>query len=432
MSVDLFDLLYLAAGAGALLAAVLPRPLARRPFSMPLVFLGLGLLLFTLPLPLPRPDPVTHRELLEHTTECVVIISLMGAGLAINRPFAFARWSTTWRLLGIAMPLTVAGVAAIVMAVLGWPLAAALLVGAVLAPTDPVLASDVQVAEPTDKHEDEDEVRFSLTSEAGLNDGLAFPFVYAAIALAGVGGGGWVGEWALESVAYKIAVGVGGGLVVGRVLAYWLFRVRRESLRLSEHSDGFVAVAVTFLAYGLTEIAQGYGFIAVFVAACVIRAAERTHGYHGVLHSFVEQVERLLTSWLLLVLGGVVVVLGGLSWRAVAVALALVLVVRPAAGLISLARSSPGWRERVAISFFGIRGMGSLYYLAYALGAGVSFGVPAEQLWTVVAASVAVSVAVHGISSTPVMRRLDLVRTARVRARGVADPGPRDVAGERV
>ncbi|MDP9416536.1 MAG: cation:proton antiporter [Actinomycetota bacterium] len=432
MSVELFDLLYLAAGLGALLAAVLPRPLERRPFSMPLVFVGLGLLLFVLPLPLPRPDPVTHRALLEHATEAVVIISLMGAGLALNRPVGLRRWSTTWRLLGVAMPLTVAGVAAVVIALLGWPVAAALLVGAVLAPTDPVLASDVQVAEPTDEHEDEDEVRFSLTSEAGLNDGLAFPIVYAAIALAGAAGGSWVAEWAIEAVAYKIAIGLGAGLVVGRVLAWGLFGVRRESMRLSEHSDGFVAVAVTFLAYGATELLRGYGFLAVFVAACVIRAAERTHGYHRVLHSFVEQIERLLTSWLLLVLGGAVIVLGGITWTALAVALALVLVVRPLAGLVALIGTPPGWRERVAISFFGIRGMGSLYYLSYALGAGVSFGVGAEHLWRVVAATVVVSVVVHGIAATPVMRRLDLLRHERVRERGIAEPGPRDVAAERL
>ena len=119
---------------------------------------------------------MAHRALVEHATEICVLISLMGAGLAINRPFGRRNWSSTWRLLGWTLPLTVVGVAAAAYGLLGWPLAAALLLGAVLAPTDPVLASDVQVGEPVDSEKADDEVRFTLTSEAGLNDGLAFPW----------------------------------------------------------------------------------------------------------------------------------------------------------------------------------------------------------------------------------------------------------------
>ncbi len=434
MSVS-FDFVYLLAGIGALLAAVLPGALHRRAISAPLVFLGLGLALFALPLPLDLPpiDPVSHRALIEHVAETVVIISLMGAGLALNRPVGWRRWAATWRLLGIAMPLTVAGVAALTLAVLGWPLEAAILVGAVLAPTDPVLASDVQVGEPSDDEADEDEVRFSLTSEAGLNDGLAFPLVYAAIAVAATGpGGSWFASWFLDDLVYKVAVGVGGGLTVGRVLAWWLFGVRRPTARLSEHSDGFVAVAVTFLAYGVTELLHGYGFIAVFVAACAIRSAERQHGYHRVLHGFVEQIERLLVAWLLLLLGGAVVTLGGFSWPALVIALGLIFVVRPLAAMLSLLGAPAGWRERVAISFFGIRGIGSLYYVAYALGAVASFGVDSSEVWRVVAATVVASVVIHGLTATPIMRRLDLLRRERVIGRGVDDPGPTELAAERL
>ncbi|MFC7643104.1 cation:proton antiporter [Streptosporangium lutulentum] len=154
------------AGIAALLAAVLPRLLNRLPLSLPMVCLIGGLVLYLLPLDLPDPDPVAHRALVEHATEICVLISLMGAGLAINRPFGRRNWSSTWRLLGWTLPLTVVGVTAVAYGLLGWPLAAALLLGAVLAPTDPVLASDVQVGEPVDSEKADDEVRFTLTSEA--------------------------------------------------------------------------------------------------------------------------------------------------------------------------------------------------------------------------------------------------------------------------
>jgi sodium/hydrogen antiporter len=431
----IFDLVFLAAGAGALLAAALPRVLSGRAFSMPLVFLGAGLLLFALPLGLPRPDPLAYQTWVEHTTEAVVIISLMGAGLALNRPVGWRAWRSTWRLLAIAMPLTVAGIAGVAYGVLGWPLAAALLIGAVLAPTDPVLASDVQVGEPTDDPEAEDEVRFALTSEAGLNDSLAFPFVYAAIALAITGGGtSWFGGWLLDEVLYKIGAGVAIGFVVGRILAALFFRAPGQRLRLAEHAEGFVAVAATFLTYGVAEVAQAYGFIAVFVAACTIRAAERDHGYHQVLHGFIEQVERLAVAWLLLLVGGALVTgsVGEFRWSSVIVAVAVVFIIRPLAAWLSLLGGRTGWRERLAISFFGIRGIGSLYYLAYALGA-ASFVVPERELWTVVLATVVLSVAVHGITATPIMNRLDLLRRVHAEQRlGTDDPDQSDVAQQRL
>ncbi|MEU8380174.1 cation:proton antiporter, partial [Streptosporangium sp. NPDC048865] len=399
------------AGVAALLAATLPRLLNRRPFSLPLACLLGGVLLYVLPLELPDPDPVAHRALVEHATEICVLISLMGAGLAINRPFGRRNWSSTWRLLGWTLPLTVVAVAAAAYGLLGWPLAAALLLGAVLAPTDPVLASDVQVGEPVDSEKADDEVRFTLTSEAGLNDGLAFPLVYAAIALAVSGGAGWIAEWTLVDLLYRCAAGVVCGLLMGKVLGRLFFRAPKSDLRLAEHRDGFVALAATFLAYGLTELVHGYGFIAVFVTACTIRAAERSHGYNGVLHGFIEQIERLFTAWLILLLGGFVAVggLSALTWRGAAVALLLLLVIRPLTGWLAELGGRAGPRERVATAFFGIRGIGSLFYLAYALGQ-ADFGVPAEELWAVVAFTVLASLVIHGISASPVMNRLDRLR----------------------
>ncbi len=272
-----------------------------------------------------------------------------------------------------------------------------------------MLASDVQVGEPTDEEDSEDEVRFALTSEAGLNDGLAFPFVYAAIAMARgadrAGLGRRVG--AAWTCCYKGVVGVVGGLLVGKLLGKLFFRARSEALRLARHSEGFLALAATFLAYGLVEVAGGYGFLAVFVAARAIRSAERSHDYHQVLHDFAEQIERLLTVLLLLLFGGAVVsgLLAPLTWPAALVGLALVFVVRPLAGWLSL-RGAPGRpAEHWVIAAFGIRGIGSFYYLAYATSHADFPGEP--LLWATVGLVVVVSVVVHGIAATPVMALLD-------------------------
>ena len=418
------DLVFAVIGFGALLAGILPRLLERRPLSMPIAFLGLGMLVFGLPLGLPDADPLAHPKVTEHLTEVGVIVALMGAGLKIDRPLSRRGWTSTWRLLAIAMPVTIA-----VVTLLGWwwaglvP-AAALLLGAALAPTDPVLAADVQVGEPTDAEDSEDEVRFALTSEAGLNDGLAFPFVYAAIAMAGTAGLGWLGEWAWQDLLYKIVVGVAGGIAVGRLLGWLFFRPRAEALRLARHSEGFLALAATFLAYGVVEVVGGYGFLAVFVAARAIRAAERSHEYHQVLHDFAEQIERLLTVLLLLLFGGAVVggLLGPLTWPAALVGLTLVLLVRPLTGFLSL-RGAPGTTaEHWVIAAFGIRGIGSFYYLSYAL---THAAFPAADLvWATIGFVVLVSVIVHGVAVTPVMRMLDQAneRTGRTEPDGAATP----------
>ncbi|MEV5338714.1 cation:proton antiporter [Streptomyces sp. NPDC052676] len=403
-------------GVGALLAAVLPRVVAGRPLSMPLVFLVGGIGVYLLPLPLPVIDPVEDRLLAEHITEICVIVALMGAGLALNRPVGRRRWATTWRLLGITMPLTVVLTALVAWWLLDWPPAVALLLAAVLAPTDPVLASEVRVGEPTEDEHDEDEVRFTLTSEAGLNDGLAFPLTYAAVALAAAAGSGWsadwVGAWAAEDVAFRCAVGVLSGWLVGRLLGWLFFRARSPVLRLSEHREGFVALGATFLSYGLTESLGGYGFLAVFTTACSIRAAERAHGFHNVLHDFVEQIERLFTAVVLFLLGAFIALggLAALTWQGALTGLALLVVIRPLSGWAGLLGTSLGNKERWVIAGYGIRGIGSLYYLAYALGRH-GFPVSSREVWAVVTFTVLASVVLHGVTAGPVVTRLDRLRT---------------------
>ncbi|MFD3471110.1 cation:proton antiporter [Streptomyces sp. NPDC058682] len=415
----LSDAVYLAMGIGALCAAVIPRLVFRLPLSTPMLFLAAGAAVALLPLPVPVVQPGPDRLWVEHVTELCLIVSLMGAGLALNRPVGWRRWAGPWRLVGLVLPLTVVATAALAAAVLQWPLAPALLLAAVLAPTDPVLAAEVRVGEPTDAEDDEDEVRFSLTAEAGLNDGLAFPFVLAAVAYAAAGSGtatDWVGRWILVDVLGRVAVGVVVGLAMGWLLGALFFRARPAALRLSEHMEGFVALGATFTAYGVAELLHGYGFLAVFVTACTIRAAERAHGYHKVLHEFTEQVERLLTAFLLFLLGGYLAAyaLPALTWRGALVGVLLILVVRPLVGWAAELGSTSGPRERVVTALFGIRGIGSLFYLAYALGHSERFDDWAQQLWTVVAFTVLLSVVLHGAAATPVIRRLDRLRRVSV------------------
>lgn len=408
---DLFDahsVVYALAGLAALGGALLPRLIGHLPASPPMAFLALGLLVFSLPLGLGTIDPLARGEATEYLTEIGVIVALMGAGLKLDRPLGWCTWQPTIRLLAITMPLTI-----LLAALLGWwavglAPATALLLGAVLAPTDPVLASDVQVGPPGGDPSEEDDLRFSLTSEAGLNDALAFPFTNAAIAMAiaGTDGPSWLLEWFGIDVVYKLVVGLLLGVLIGMLLSVIVFRTPKD-LRLASRGEGFVALAGTFLAYGVTELFGGYGFLAVFVAAVVLRRSESDHDFHETLHDFAEQTEQLLMIVLVVLLGGAVAggILEPLTWQAALVGLAVLFVVRPATAWVGLLRTETPLAERAAISFFGIRGIGSLYYLAYALN---SARFPeADLLWALVAFTVVVSIVVHGTTATVVTRRLD-------------------------
>ncbi|WP_448613186.1 cation:proton antiporter [Modestobacter sp. URMC 112] len=424
---DPTGLTYAIAGAAALLAALLPRLLLRAPVSEPMIVVAIGFAVFALADGLPTPDPIEHETVALHLTEVCVIVSLLGAGLALDRPVGWRRWSSTWRLLGITMPLAIAVTALLGGWLLGLGVAAAVLLGAALAPTDPVLASEVQVAEPSEDVESEDEARFALTSEAGLNDGLAFPFTYAAIAMVTVGAApaNWLGKWLLLDVVWRIAAGVAVGIAVGWVLRLLFFSEGSRRAGLADRAGGFVALASVFLAYGVAELAAGYGFIAVFVCACTIRAGERSHGQHQVLHTYVEQLERLLTVLVLVLLGGAVArgALADVGWAEAALAAAVLLVVRPVTGWLALSGGPTGVRERGVISFFGVRGIGSLYYVAYATTEADFPG--REELWAVTILVVLGSVVLHGVTATPVMAWLDRRREATAAAvHGSPDKAP--------
>lgn len=431
---------YLLLGLSLLLAIVLPQVTRRIAVSPPMVLVAVGMLIGLLPLADGVSlDPQDHRTLVTHVTEFTVLVSLMGVGLAIERTLdlrswqSWRTWSPVWRLLVVTMPLTILGVGVLGWWVAGLAPAVALLLGAVLAPTDPVLASDVQVGEPlTDDIDrdgrdeeslEDDDIRFSLTAEAGLNDGLAFPFVHLALLLLAGGftlldAGAWIGWY----VAGKIVLGVAVGLAAGWLLGRQAFRARSDKLRLADHGEPLLALAALLAAYGAAELVGGYGFLAVFTCAMRLRASERGHSYQRAMHGVVERLERLMTLMVLLVLGMAMTrgLLDHLDWRGVLVAVSLVLVVRPLAGYAALSLLARDQRldggldpgERMAVAFFGVRGVGSLYYLAYATS---HEDVPHEAwLWSTVAFTVIVSVLLHGVTATPAMARLDARRGTTV------------------
>jgi NhaP-type Na+/H+ or K+/H+ antiporter len=410
------NLVYLVAGIGLFVAGVLPRIVRYRAVSAAMGFVAVGVVAGLLQLPLPNVLPDANEELIQRVTEVAVIVALMGVGLAIDRRPGWRAWASTWRLLGIAMPLTIASVALLGWGLMGLAPAAALLLGAVLAPTDPVLASDVRVGGPNTEHEDE--VRFSLTSEAGLNDGLAFPFVYAAIFLTGLETGtgdvsSWIGRWLAWELVGKVLIGVAVGVAVGYLVARLAFEARHPWLRFAEANEAIIALAATFVAYGLAEVLEGYGFIAVFVAAVTIRGHEGEAEYQRALHEFTNQIERLLTLGALLMFGVACAtgLLADLTWRGALVAVLLVVLVRPLCAWLALA-GGPGDRpERWAVAFFGVRGIGSFYYLAYAVGE-AQFDAEGE-LWSTVSAAVLISVVLHGATATAAMSRLDAARDWR-------------------
>lgn len=235
-----------------------------------------------------------------------------------------------------------------------------------------------------------------------MNDGLAFPFVYLGV-LAGTTGfsAAMLGEWLLLDVFYRIAVGCVAGAAVGWILARVLFIVPRGNV-LADTASGVLAIAGVLLCYGVTELVEGYGFIACFVAGVVLRRVEAEHAFHGKLHGFNEAVELTLTAVLLILIGAIFPRLfEEIDWAHAAIALGLLFVVRPLAGWMSTLRTGLPSADRLVIAFYGVRGIGSIYYLGYA--ASHLELVNEGQLWATVALTILLSTVVHGFTAGPVV-----------------------------
>jgi NhaP-type Na+/H+ or K+/H+ antiporter len=398
-----YHVLLAVAGAAIFLANLLPRLAARASVSSSALLMLFGLLGFSLVPGMPLVlDPLASPRVWEVVSELVVIVVLFATGLRIDSLGAMRTWVPTMRLLLVAMPLTIAAVAFLGWSLAGMTVAGALLLGAVLAPTDPVLAGDVQVGPPLEGREDP--VRFTLTAEAGLNDGLAFPFVYLALLVAaeGTDPSDWIGGWILRDVLYRIAVGALLGGAVGWVLGRVLFGLPGRD-PVARSGPGVIALAAVLLCYGVVELAEGYGFIGAFVAGVACRRVEARHSFHRRLHVFSEAIAHALTAVLLVLLGGALPLLWPhVDWRTAAVAMGLLLVVRPVAAWLSLPGTALGRQERLFVSFFGVRGIGSVYYLAYA-GSHLEFE-NETQLWALVVVTILASAILHGATSFAIER----------------------------
>jgi sodium/hydrogen antiporter len=389
-----------------------------RAFSASLVYLvlGVGAAVAVRVLNVDWVDPLDDARVVERIAELAVIIALFGTGLKLDRPLEWDSWAGVARLLAIGMPLTIALVAAFGVGVMGLSLGAALVLGAVLAPTDPVLAGDIGVGPPG--HEDEHEPNFSITGEAGLNDGLALPFVFLGLFVIDPGGSGWLGEWLLADVVYAVTAGVVIGVGIGwaiAALAVWL----KERNLFAPVFDGWLAIPAVLAIYGVTEFAGAYGFVAAFAGGLAFRRYEREHAYNARVHEGAEVAEKFGELAAVLLLGSMLTLAGlgepGLAgWLLVP---ALLLVIRPLAVAASYLGSGLPAREQAFVGWFGVRGVGSLYYLAVAVGSGYITTDDARAIaWTAIAA-VVVSIAAHGITATHLSRRL---LPAEAQAPGIA------------
>ena len=402
---DPYHVLLATAGLAIMVSYWSPRFISgREPAASALLVLG-GFVVFAWVPGMPKAiNPIDSPRIWELAAELCVILGLFGTGLRIDRLVGRDLWKPTLRLLVIAMPLTILALAVVGWQAAGMTLAGALLLGAVLSPTDPVLAGEVQVGRP--REGGEHPVRFALTTEAGLNDGLAFPFVHLGILIATVGAlsTGLFAEWALRDLIYRVIVGAAGGAAVGWLLGKSLFDWPRGNA-LSKTQTGVVAFAGVIIAYGLTELIEGYGFIAAFVAGLVLRREESESNFHERLHDFSESLEHTLTALILVALGAALPSLWPyLGWPEVMIGLALIFVIRPIAAWLALSKMRLTWRPRAVMAFYGVRGIGSIYYLAYA-GHHVEL-VNEGALWAIVAFTIVVSTTVHGLTAGIAVERV--------------------------
>jgi NhaP-type Na+/H+ or K+/H+ antiporter len=401
--------------------------LGRLPLSSAMVYLALGWLLGPDAANVLRPDPYLHAGLLERIAEIALLISLFAVGLQLGVPLRDRRWRLPLRLAFVSMAIMVALVAAIGVWVLGLPVGAAVLLGAVLAPTDPVLASGVQ----SDPGSHPERLGFSLAGEGGLNDGTAFPFVLLGLGLLGIHE---MGPGAVRWLSIDLAWATIGGIAIGGALGAaigWLVVYLRSRHDEAVGLDQFLGLGLVAMAYGIAQLVLASGFLAVFAAGLALqRVRERprsgkrplaavadsgghsyetlaTHSHHASatmrdsVQVFNEQLERLAELALVLMVGAMLAYAKPLPavWWFVPL---LLLVLRP----LSVVASTLGERVTVPqfamIGWFGIRGIGSVFYLLLALRYGVEGNI-ADTLVSLTLWTVAASIIAHGLTAQPLM-----------------------------
>ena len=411
--------------------------IARLPLSAAMLYLGVGVAISPLGLALVQLDALQNVVLLERLTEVALLISLFTAGMKLELPLTDKRWRIPIQLATVSMIFTVGAITALGVFVLNLPLGAAVLLGAILSPTDPVLASEVQLTNPGDR----DRLRFGLTGEGGLNDGTAFPFVMLGLGLLGLhemGGGGW--RWWAVDVLWAVAGGLGLGYLLGTLVGRAIIYLRVYHCE-ALGSDEFIALGLIALTYGLALLTLTYGFLAVFAAGLALRrideppapAAEAesrpandanlpdadtsppklkapAHMMRAV-QRFNSQLERFAEVAIVLATGILIVTIE-LETEMLWFIPLLFFVIRPLAVYAGLVGTHVIGAQRRLMSWFGIRGIGSLYYLLYAINHKIEPAL-AERLLSITLTVVVASVIAHGISVTPLMNRYNLRKTAK-------------------
>jgi NhaP-type Na+/H+ or K+/H+ antiporter len=414
---------FLVVGALMLSMGLMATVMRRLPLTAAVLYLAVGMLVGPMGVGLFHFNPLEQSPLLELLAETAVLISLFAAGVKLPGPVTWARWRSPVLLASLSIAVTVLLVAAFGYLVLELPLGAAVLLGAIVAPTDPVLAGDVQVHHS----QDHDRLRFTLSCEAGMNDGSAFPFVMLGLGLLGLHDLGEFGlRWVLLDVIWATAAGIAIGVAGGMAIAHLAAKLRREDGE-RERYDDLLGLGLIGAVYGVATLAHTWGFLAVFFAAVALRqtelrlAAERPtsgaalspeHAGHDLPHTrqvsvdslaLKEHLERLSEIVLVLLIGGSLF-LDSWSWRALGLALFLSLVVRPISVLAGLSGTGTPWPMRGMLGWFGVRGIGSLYYLMFAIEHGLpqTLAVELIHLTLIVVSS---SILVCGISVKPLMLR---------------------------
>ncbi|WP_010231594.1 cation:proton antiporter [Gillisia marina] len=394
---------WIIAGVGIvfLIMAWLPSISKKLNISYPVILLLIGVLLFYLGLPIKWPDPFWDDEKTKTLSEFIVVISLMAAGLKIPKFGSWKIWKGPFRFIVIGMPLTMLGFFFVGTIITGLSVMSALLLAAVLAPTDPVLAAEVQLDDLDQQDGNGSESEFSLTAEAGLNDGLAFPFTVLAVLI--IKAKSWsdfdLNKWIWDDFLLRIVLGLLLGFVLAKSLIYlhrWL--CKQFSI---ETKDGLLAFALAISVYAITELLHGYGFLAVFIASLVLKNSDSINtDYKEKLHNFVDELERLLLVVWILLFGGSIMngILTISNWEGVIFAVIGIFIIRPVAGMVSLIGHPIPIKEKMIASFFGIRGIGSLFYLAWAF---IEIGPyeDKELLYSIVAVVILTSLVVHGFTA---------------------------------
>lgn len=433
--------------------------LRQTPISTSFIYLIIGIALSPVGFGVAAIDFESNKVLLEKFTEVAVIISLFVGGLKLRLPLKNKAWRAAFRLALPVMFFSIVGIAVFAHFVFGFDWAIAILLGALLAPTDPVLASTVSVDDANDK----DRMRYGLSGEAGFNDGMAFPFVIFALLMLENGGiGEWIGGWFLHRLIWAVPVGLIIGYGLGLGVGHLAIRLRNHHRDSSAPND-FLALALIALSYVSAEFVGAWGFLAVFAAGLGLRQAEikiveenpigdnseiyntlakladkkneqkedsEDENSHtpaenvvnvareeeamkepaiaaGVVVSeaisFGDTVERLAEVFLVIIVG--ICIWNYWDWRAVPLALVFFFVIRPVLTQLFLIKTPTGKWQRIMLGWFGIRGIGSIYYLAYALNHGLKSN--AKDLISLVISIIALSILIHGLSAQPILKKYE-------------------------